>query len=129
MCENKLIGNVLTDQKMSEEVLIVSIFANSFCTLYSDDEFKRLTMLDMRNCTRIDVDVHGMTCHQAQQFISNIISLIRNPINMRVIHGYKHGTAISKMIREKYKNTRVIKRIAGTKNKGVTYLVISGTDQ
>lgn len=129
MCENKLIGNVLIDPKMCEEVLIMSNFANSFCTLYSDDEFKRLSMFETRDCTMIEVDVHGMTCRQAEQFINNIISLIRIPINMRVIHGYNHGTAISKMIREKYQNKRIIKRIAGTKNKGITYLVISGKDQ
>lgn len=107
----------------------MSNFINSFQTLYSDDEFKRLSLLEMRNCTRLEVDVHGMTCHQAEQFINNLICLIRTPCNMTVIHGFKHGNAISKLIREKYNNQRIIKRVAGVKNKGITYLVISGKDQ
>lgn len=45
------------------------------------------------------VDVHGMTCLEAQKFVKNIIAFMRDGYSIYVIHGYNRGHAIKEMLR------------------------------
>lgn len=59
-------------------------------------------ILTNRECYRIwsvqvqtvYIDLHGLTCKEARVFLSNVINLIDRPANIKVIHGYRRGTAL-----------------------------------
>lgn len=93
--------------------------------LYTNDALQRLKYIDDTDRIVLQVDVHGMTCKQARQYINNIINLSDCPMRLAIIHGYKHGTAISELVRNSLENRRIMKRIMHKNNRGITYLDIS----
>lgn len=100
-------------------------FMKSLQMLYSSDDVQRVTYVDTQELPVVSVDVHGMKCWQAEQFINNIINLFRNPLRLIVIHGYNHGTAILDMVRNKLQNNRISARYEDMYNRGITYLAIA----
>jgi len=85
------------------------------------DRMRLLTSLD-GEVEKIIVDVHGLTCKEAERFINNIVNITRGCCVVEVIHGYRHGTRIKEMLRQRFRNP-IIKEIVGDQwNLGVTYL-------
>ncbi len=103
----------------------MSKFIESLQTIYSSNELKRLICFEKDGQKVVKVDVHGMTCHLAQQYINNIINLSDSPMRLVVIHGFHHGTAISKMVRTTFKNERINQVGSAATNPGITYLDIA----
>ena len=93
--------------------------------LYPAEDFRRLTYVQSSGEDVVSVDVHGMKCWQAKQFINNIINLSNRPFHLTVIHGYNHGTAIKDMVRNHLDNKRIMDRAADQFNLGITYLDIA----
>lgn len=72
---------------------------------------------------KIIVDVHGLSCSGARRFISNIVNVTLGECTVKVIHGYRHGTSIRQMLREKFLNPYISEIKADETNMGVTYLL------
>lgn len=75
----------------------------------------------------IELDLHGMNCHQAKSAIDSVLSKIDNgTYRVRLIHGYHGGTSLSRMIYEEYGYGREerVKRIVNGSNQGITELII-----
>ena len=93
--------------------------------LYPVEDVRRLAYTQSPGGDVVSVDVHGMKCWQAKQFINKIINLSNHPFHLTVIHGYNHGTAIKDMVRNHLDNKRIMDRAADQFNLGITYLAIA----
>lgn len=73
------------------------------------------------------VDVHGLGCCEAKRLINNLINLLYVVLAeffLKVIHGYRHGTAIRDMLADGLTNSHIHTRFYDVRNKGVTSLLI-----
>ena len=102
---------------------------NAIHTIYSDEDFNRLTYCNMAGHARALVDVHGMSVSAAMRFINNLINLVcammQYSFQLTVIHGFNHGTSLQKMVRHDLDNVHIKERITDDRNPGITRLVIS----
>ena len=98
-------------------------------TIYSDDDFNRLTYKSTEGHAKILVDIHGMTACDAKRHINNLINLVcartQDLFQMTVVHGFNHGTSLQNMVRHDLQNIHIRERIADERNPGITRLVIS----
>ena len=72
----------------------------------------------------IELDVHGMTLYQAQIAIDASLRRAGGAYRIRVVHGYRGGTALRDGIRERYAAHPKVKRIELGLNPGQTDLVL-----
>ncbi len=73
----------------------------------------------------IEIDVHGYTQSEAKTRIMQILdSADKNIYMIKIIHGYRHGTALRNMIRKNFKKHPRVKRIEFGLNQGVTELIL-----
>ena len=71
------------------------------------------------------IDVHGMTRHQAEIYITSQIKRAGGDIyRIRVIHGYHGGTGLREMVRSRYKSHPRVLRIEFGLNQGETDLIL-----
>ena len=72
-----------------------------------------------------ELDIHGMTQYQAKIAIDGRLKRVsRSTYRLRIIHGYRGGTALREMVRSVYgKHPRVI-RVEARLNQGETDLVL-----
>ena len=70
----------------------------------------------------IVVDLHSLGTKDAMILVNNIINLTRQECNIKVIHGYNHGTDMKDMINSRFKNPRIKERKGVKQNLGVTIL-------
>lgn len=96
-----------------------------FSGIYTSKETRRIHVNETVTGISVVVDVHGMTCSQAKRFINNLINVARCPFILTVIHGYNHGTAILRMVRNELDNQHITRRFLDQYNQGVTYLAIA----
>lgn len=95
-----------------------------FRMVFTDSELNRMTLLTSleREVEKIILDVHGMTYREAERFINNVVNMTRGTCVIEIIHGYRHGTTIKEMLRQRFLNPN-IKHIIGDRfNLGITYL-------
>ena len=92
--------------------------------IYTENMIERIQVLSSLEgkIEKIIVDVHGLSCQEARQFINNVINLSFGSCTVEVIHGYRHGTKIKEMIQEKFLNPYIKLIIPDQFNLGVTYL-------
>lgn len=73
----------------------------------------------------VRIDLHGMSCCQAQAAIDAVLRRARrDTYRVELIHGYHGGSALRDMIRRAYKNHPKVRRIDIGLNPGVTELVL-----
>lgn len=73
----------------------------------------------------IEIDVHGLTKEQAKIHIDSKLKKANSSVyRLRIIHGYRGGTELRKMVRGVYKNHPKVKRIEFGMNQGETDLVL-----
>lgn len=72
----------------------------------------------------IELDVHGMTLYQAQIAIDAALRRAGGAYRIRVVHGYRGGTALRDGVRERYAAHPKVKRIELGLNPGQTDLVL-----
>lgn len=73
----------------------------------------------------VEIDVHGMTWHQAKIFIdSRINKAKKDTYVLRVVHGYHGGTKLKECIRKEYRNHPKVKRVEVGMNQGATDLIL-----
>lgn len=92
--------------------------------IYTESMIERIQVLSTLEgkIEKIIVDVHELSCQEARQFINNVINLSFGSCTVEVIHGYRHGTKIKEMIREKFLNPYIKLIVPDQFNLGVTYL-------
>ena len=95
-----------------------------FAMIFEKSMTTRIRLLTSPNgeVERITLDVHGLTCRKAKRFINNIINLTWGDCVVEVIHGYRHGTRIKDMLRQRFINPYIKRIVADQRNHGVTYL-------
>lgn len=69
----------------------------------------------------VAVDVHGMTVDKTQGTLNNVIAMMRGAFQLRVVHGYSHGTAIKEMLYTTFKNARATAFVGMKTNYGESY--------
>lgn len=73
----------------------------------------------------IELDLHGMNTHQAKIAIDSKLRQAKaGTYRIRLIHGYRGGTALRDMIRQSYRSHPKILRIELGLNPGETDLVL-----
>ncbi len=72
----------------------------------------------------VELDVHGMTLFQAQIAIDAALRRAGGAYRIRVIHGYRGGTALRDGIRSRYAAHAKVKRVELGLNPGQTDLVL-----
>ena len=73
----------------------------------------------------ITIDLHGMTCYQAQVAIDAALRRAgRSTYRLELDHGYHGGSAIRDMIRRTYTRHPKVLRLELGLNPGVTELVL-----
>lgn len=73
----------------------------------------------------IEVDVHDMNRAQAKTYIDSRLKRAKKDVyQIKVIHGYRGGTAIRDMVRKTYKNHPKVIRVELPLNPGETILVL-----
>ena len=73
----------------------------------------------------ITIDLHGMTCYQAQVAIDAALRRAgRSTYRLVLVHGYHGGSAIRDMIRRTYTRHPKVLRLELGLNPGVTELVL-----
>ena len=99
-----------------------------FKMIFTEEQISRIKLVMRNDWARktIVVDVHGLTCKEAERFINNIINVTRASCIVEVIHGYRHGVSIKNMLSKTFKNPRVLLKVTEGANLGVTYLVTEG---
>ena len=91
--------------------------------IFTNDDMKRIHVKENKGETKIIADVHGMSVRSAKRFINNILNVVRMNIQLIVIHGYNHGTAIRDMINNHFENEHVVSKYIDKDNKGVTHSI------
>ena len=73
----------------------------------------------------ITIDLHGMTCYQAQVAIDAALRRAgRATYRLELVHGYHGGSAIRDMVRKTYAKHPKVPRLELGLNPGVTELVL-----
>ena len=72
------------------------------------------------SCCRIKVSGGG-----AARLLNNVITIIREPFTLEVIHGYNRGTVLRTYVNTELKNKRIKDRYICRYNEGVTVLNIA----
>ncbi len=73
----------------------------------------------------IEVDLHGMTKHQAKICIDNHLKKANSSIyRIRIIHGFHGGTELKDMIQKDYRKNNKVVRVEIGLNPGTTDLVL-----
>ena len=73
----------------------------------------------------ITIDLHGMTCYQAQVAIDAALRRAGGSIyRLRIIYGYHGGTQIRDMVRRQYARHPKVLRVELGLNQGTTDLVL-----
>ena len=73
----------------------------------------------------ITIDLHGMTCIQAQAAINAALRRASPSVyRLELIHGYHGGKALRDMIRETYGRHPKVLRLESGLNLGVTELIL-----
>ena len=74
---------------------------------------------------RVRVDLHGMTCYQAQAAIDAALRRAGGAVyRIEVIHGYHRGTELREMVRRVYAKHPKVRRLEVGLNPGCTELVL-----
>ena len=76
------------------------------------------------NTAIVELDVHGMTLYQAQIAIDAALRRAGGAYRIRVIHGYRGGTALRDGIRSRYAAHPMVKRVEQGLNQGQTDLIL-----
>ena len=76
------------------------------------------------NGSIVELDVHGMTLYQAQIAVDAALRRAGGAYRIRVIHGYRGGTALRDGIRARYAAYPKVLRVELGLNQGQTDLVL-----
>ncbi len=74
---------------------------------------------------KLRLDLHGMTCYQAQVAIDAALRRAGGSVyRLELVHGYHGGTQLRDMIRQTYARHPKVRRLELGLNPGITELVL-----
>ena len=94
-----------------------------FSQVLTGEDIKRINIKEKNGNIKIMVDVHGMTVKAAKRLINNIINMAMTVVEIVIIHGYNHGTAIKDMLLNRFENSHIDHIFSDEFNMGVTHIV------
>ena len=106
------------NKKMLQEKLNFVIFGENEWRLYQ-------ATIRSDGTPSITLDVHWLTKNEAKRLIMNVINVLHNTVNLEVIHGYNHGTAIKEMLADENFDGRLTERYCPEYNPGITKMRIA----
>ena len=71
------------------------------------------------------IDLHYLTCRDAEKLVKNVIALTDGSFTMELIHGYNSGTKIKELLYTSEISSRIKDRKSPGYNLGVTQLTIA----
>ena len=74
---------------------------------------------------KVMLDLHELNKFRAARLLNNVISIIREPFTLEVVHGYNHGTVLRTYVNEEMKNKRIKNRYICRYNEGITVMNIA----
>lgn len=93
---------------------------------FGEDSWRlRVTQTDESSIPAILIDVHGMKAREAERTLWNVINIVREPLCMTVVHGYRHGTVIKDVLAKETFAGRLKSRYCPKDNPGLTVLRIT----
>lgn len=73
----------------------------------------------------MELDLHGMNVYQARNAVASAFKHATTAdYRLRVIHGYKNGSAIRDMLLDEFSKHPLVKRIEASPNPGQTVFVL-----
>ncbi len=96
--------------------------ATRMMMIFTNDEIKRCKIMPDGT---IFVDLHEYSEPEAKRFVSNIISLSREPLHLVLIHGYHGGTVLRNMLRGETFKKRCKNIYADKTNEGRTHFLVA----
>ena len=79
---------------------------------------------DMKDCEKTTIDLHGLRVEQAEEELVVFLDGLPKTIKaVEVTHGYSHGTALKRMVKQDFYHWRVVDKQAGY-NPGATWLLL-----
>ena len=108
-------GRMMKDQIVSKMMFILP-----------GDEGKRYHVsVDGAGQAKVMLDLHELSKFRAARLLNNVISIIREPFTLEVVHGYNHGTVLRTYVNEEMKNKRIKNRYICRYNEGITVMNIA----
>lgn len=92
--------------------------------IISGNEFYRVKIEERNDIQYVIVDLHGMSCREANRIVRSIIAMFLFPFVLVLIHGYNSGTALKEMIRNSVANPRIQSKQSPSENPGITYVTV-----
>lgn len=89
--------------------------------VFKKEDLARITPSKSKE-NQLIVDLHGLGTKDSLVLLNNIININRDACDIKVIHGYNHGTALKDMINGRFVNTRILDRVMSESNPGVTMI-------
>jgi len=82
-------------------------------------------MVEIRDIEIMEVDIHRFYVLEAKNYLERLLVNIPFEIKeVKVIHGWRRGTALRDMVRNELQNSRIKRRFISL-NPGVTSLILS----
>ena len=73
----------------------------------------------------MELDLHGKNLFQARNAVASALTRATGAdYRLRVVHGYRQGSAIREMVREEFGRHPLVRRIENSLNPGETILVL-----
>ena len=95
--------------------------------IFTDEEKRRVSVDCSGQSACLSVDVHGMDRFECMKYIRNLLALLRDPFQVRIVHGYNHGTALRDLVRNGGMLSPKVTSVSwDTRNDGVTQLSVRG---
>ena len=92
--------------------------------LFTKDVCDRITFTEKDNKENIQIDLHTLSCKEAERLVKNVIAVASEEFELELIHGYTHGTALKSMINSHKLSDRVSNKYGLAYNPGVTRMTI-----
>ena len=105
---------------MKEQIMSKMMF------ILPGEEGKRCHVsVDSAGQAKVMLDLHELNKFRAARLLNNVISIIREPFTLEVVHGYNRGTVLRTYVNEELVNKRIKTRYICNYNEGVTVMKIA----
>lgn len=79
---------------------------------------------DLSREERAAIDLHGLTVDEAEMELIELLETLPKTVRaVEVTHGYRHGTALKRMVKQDFYHWRVTDKRVGL-NPGCTWLLL-----
>ena len=117
--------NELKTQKGNGDHMMKEQILNKMMFILPGEEGKRCHVSVDAGQATVMLDLHQLDRYKAARLLNNVITIIREPFTLEVVHGYNRGTVLRTYVNTELKNKRIKNRYICRYNEGVTVLNIA----